>query len=1094
MKNNSSCFLVLAFSMFLGVLGAQAAVINWGSATAVGTGGGNSSDVSVTGSLVEAFNAQPNDATAANVTVNGVTFMGTTALLNADPKNGEGVDLSAGTHGGDAAYDALLSELEYGGSPAATIVIGGGALLSGSQYEVQVWFVDDRVDFDSRVMRYGDGNGNTVDLNDQFSMGTFRADGTTQSLTLAPQGFGQAHISAYQVRSLEPFDPVPPTGVVATPADEEVRLGWIRSFHPDFSYFSIRRSFVEGGPYSEIGTSTSPSYTDADLTNGEMYYYVVVSVQTDSSETDPSVEVSSIPEVQPIRPNFVFILADDQDTYSVNAYRETEPCEVDASGNPYPIHTPNIDRLATEGMIFHQARLMGANQGAVCTPSRHTIMTGRNTWHMTVNNAEDTLPGRFNVEGYDTFRTCKSGNSYDFANGQFDNGFNAVASKRDAGDGAGSDWHADKVLGFLETRYNTGDTDPFLIYFGFSHPHDPRRGRSDLLAKYAAQQNTNPSTIPLNNAAPPLPTNWLGCTPATYPAHPFDHGHLDVRDEVSVEGMLKYRTEAVVRNEIGKNFACVDWIDQQIGRVLAKLEDPNGDGDTSDSELDNTYIIYTSDHGIAIGRHGIQGKQNLYEHTWRVPYIIRGPGIAPGSETDALVYLHDTFPTLCDLAGIAPPTTIGENDGKSFKPVLLGTTNTVRKVLYGLYAGGSKPGIRAVTDGRWKLIKYDVTSDTTQHTQLFDLETNPFELLPEHGVPNLAENPAYSLIRQHMEELLMAQRNLNVDPYAYLGDRVIYRFEEGSAGQDAGLVTDFLAWENDGTAMSGNSSALPVYSSDVSAPKDSVVGEANAMSLDFEQDNQNYVSVAHSREFSFGAAPYTIEAWVALETLPSGLDLASTMPVVMKKVIPFADSQLDYLFLATAGQFGSGSNFANLGLITANGSVISSLSIPDTNWHHISVSFDPVADTVRFTMDDQVDIRTGITFSGLANTGPLVIGAHIDVAGNVDSAFDGLMDEVSVSAGYLSLEELQPLLNIPDPEPVRLSLSAIAADGLTLQYACNPLHLYEIESKQRLSDPEWKIEQSFVWSAALTNSLTLSTPTSQMSKFYRVRTNGPQRP
>ena len=181
---------------------ASAAVITWGTATDVGTAVGNSSDVSVTGSLVEAFNAQPNDATAANVTVNGVTFVGTTALLNLDPKNGEGVDISAGTHGGDAAYDALLSELEFGGSPAATIVIGGGALLSGSQYEVQVWFVDDRDGFDQRVMRYGDGNGNTVDLNDQFSSGTFTADGTTQDLTLVATNMGQSHITAYQVRAI----------------------------------------------------------------------------------------------------------------------------------------------------------------------------------------------------------------------------------------------------------------------------------------------------------------------------------------------------------------------------------------------------------------------------------------------------------------------------------------------------------------------------------------------------------------------------------------------------------------------------------------------------------------------------------------------------------------------------------------------------------------------------------------------------------------------------------------------------------------------------------------------------------------------------
>ena len=70
-------------------------------------------------------------------------------------------------------------------------------------------------------------------------------------------------------------------------------------------------------------------------------------------------------------------------------------------------------------------------------------------------------------------------------------------------------------------------------------------------------------------------------------------------------------------------------------------------------ELDNTYIFYTADHGIAIGRHGLQGKQNLYQHTWRVPFIVKGPGIKPGSRAAGNIYLLDVLATLCDLAGIA---------------------------------------------------------------------------------------------------------------------------------------------------------------------------------------------------------------------------------------------------------------------------------------------------------------------------------------------------------------------------------------------------------------------------------------------------------
>jgi len=254
-----------------------------------------------------------------------------------------------------------------------------------------------------------------------------------------------------------------------------------------------------------------------------------------------------------------------------------------------------------------------------------------------------------------------------------------------------------------------------------------------------------------------------------------------------------------------------------------------------------------------------------------VPYIVRGPDIAPGVESDALIYLPAPFPTFCDLAGIPLPATLGPTDGKSFQSVLRGVAATVRSHQYGVYAGGSTPGIRAVTDGRWKLIEYDVGNHATHKTQLFDLKNNPFELLPEHGVPNLADHPAFAGIRQDLEEHLMRLRKELNDPHAFLGDRVLFPFEEGAPGQPAtNAVLDFLPWRDNALARSGNSGPSPAYSSDVYAVTDSVAGRSNTLSLEFEQDHQHYLEVADSRELDFGVRPFTIGARVKLESLPTG--------------------------------------------------------------------------------------------------------------------------------------------------------------------------------------------------------------------------------
>ncbi|MCG8308744.1 MAG: sulfatase-like hydrolase/transferase [Cytophagales bacterium] len=472
------------------------------------------------------------------------------------------------------------------------------------------------------------------------------------------------------------------------------------------------------------------------------------------------------------RPNILFIIADDQDASTLDAYGD-KICD-----------TPNLDKLSKEGITFTAAHHMGSWSGAVCTPSRTMIMTGRNVWrtkglptrtkpdeymhepakHFANLTTEDpafySMPALLKRAGYETFRTCKWGNSYDGANRLFEQRFDKTC--RSAEDEAGSKWHADHVIDYLQHRIENPGDKPFLIYLGFSHPHDARHGKPELLKKYGAIDPGPPETV--NVRTPKLPVNWL-------PEHPFFHGHPKLRDEYRVQGVMEKRDEATVRNEKGKEFACIENIDIQVGRVLKKLKETG--------ELENTYIFFTSDHGIAVGKHGLMGKQNLYEHSWQVPFLAKGPGIKKGSKARGNIYLMDVLPTMCDLAGIRKPRTA---DGYSFRPVLEGKKDQIRDVLYGVYCGGTKPGMRCVKQGNWKLIKYDMMDGQVRETQLFNLKKNPDELLREHRNPevialtgnkpnkkqvNLADDPKYAKKLKEMESLLLREMTGVNDPYRF---------------------------------------------------------------------------------------------------------------------------------------------------------------------------------------------------------------------------------------------------------------------------------------------------------------------------------------
>jgi len=210
MRNGSkilACSTAFILALFAGT--ANAAPISWGSATNICTG----TDVSTSGLLIEAINNSKSALVPGCVTVNTVTFTNNATLLS----NNSSADMWSGTTG-DACYDQLVSDFDFGsGCGVTTISLGGGSLVSGNLYQIQIWFTDDRPPQACRVMEYGDGWGggigaNTVNLKasasgsngtpGQYAFGAFTADGTCQTFTLRPQGFCNSHFNAYQIRQI----------------------------------------------------------------------------------------------------------------------------------------------------------------------------------------------------------------------------------------------------------------------------------------------------------------------------------------------------------------------------------------------------------------------------------------------------------------------------------------------------------------------------------------------------------------------------------------------------------------------------------------------------------------------------------------------------------------------------------------------------------------------------------------------------------------------------------------------------------------------------------------------------------------------------
>lgn len=451
---------------------------------------------------------------------------------------------------------------------------------------------------------------------------------------------------------------------------------------------------------------------------------------------------------QSSRPNIVMLFADDHRSSAIGVY-----------GNP-EVRTPSLDALGQRGVIFDEAHCQGGMHGAICVPSRASLMTGRNIFAssddptgrdrraaMTIPPHLPTFPQRLREAGYRTHAVGKWHNDKASFARSFDDGdwlmFGGMSDHDgvpvrpfdptgvypddvvETAEGFSTDLFSGAAIQFLQRQDREH---PFCLYVAFTSPHDPR---------------TPPEEWCYDPGDIQVPPNYQ-------PVHPFDNGEMTVRDE-KLETWP--REPDAVRQHIADYYGMISHMDDRIGRIISTLE--------ARGLADNTVVIYSADHGVAVGQHGLMGKQNLYEHSTHVPLLMAGPGIKAGQRVSRLVGHPDITATMLTLAGLDPAMAA---DGRTLMPALQGDELADWRE----YAGAAyRFTQRSVRDARWKLIRYGLNPDYedggeqtrgSDVVQLFDLASDPWEQV------NLAWDHRLAEVRVRLEEALLVWQLEAGDP------------------------------------------------------------------------------------------------------------------------------------------------------------------------------------------------------------------------------------------------------------------------------------------------------------------------------------------
>ena len=428
------------------------------------------------------------------------------------------------------------------------------------------------------------------------------------------------------------------------------------------------------------------------------------------------------------KPNVLVFFTDDQRFDTISALGSAA------------VHTPNIDRLVARGTTFTHAHIPCGTHGAICMPSRAMLHTGRTLFHL--HDSGGSIPTEHTMLG----EALRSAGYHTWGAGKWHNGRESFNRGFEDGDeiyfgGMADHWNVpayhydrsgryDKQLAYIPDPPAFGNNDiawrdcdhihagvhssemlcdaaidhlarrdgkqPFFAYVALLAPHDPRTMPKPFLDMYPFDEVD-------------LPPNFQG-------GHPFDNGSLLIRDEL----LARFpRTPEETRRHIAEYYAMITHLDHEFGRVLDALDEHG--------LTDDTLIVFAGDNGLAVGQHGLMGKQNCYEHSVRVPLIFAGPGVPEGRRSDAYVYLLDIFRTVCELTGTPVPASV---EGESLVSAMHDPRQGVRDTLYFAYVASQ----RAVKNRTHKLIEYAVR-DRDRQTQLFDLAADPWETRNLFGTP-----------------------------------------------------------------------------------------------------------------------------------------------------------------------------------------------------------------------------------------------------------------------------------------------------------------------------------------------------------------------
>jgi iduronate 2-sulfatase len=437
------------------------------------------------------------------------------------------------------------------------------------------------------------------------------------------------------------------------------------------------------------------------------------------------------------RPNVLFIVSDDLNT-ALGCY-----------GNSV-VKSPYLDRLAARSVLFERAYC----QFPLCAPSRASFLSGRRpartgVWTLSIPTRkymEDVvmLPELFRKSGYQTVNFGKvfHGTAPHLDPRSWDISEPGVSDKESwrahiveghampkprnhsmewarvdlSDDAIGDADVAKRTIEYLRGS-NRGEK-PFFLGVGFHRPHAPYVAPSRYFDLYSTETIPLPR-IPEGHVESILPAAWY-----------------ELADQVPL-------TPEQTRAYIAAYYACVSFMDAQVGRILAALDECH--------LAENTVIVLFGDQGYHLGEHGMWHKMTLFEESARVPLLIYAPGMAQGKRCRGLVELIDLYPTLTDVCGLVAPDGL---EGRSLVPQLRDPSKPARKAVY---TSVNRHEDRSRQTNAFTYFGHSVRTERWRYTE-WDEGRKGFELYDEANDPgefvNLAGDPKYAAVKEELKRVL----------------------------------------------------------------------------------------------------------------------------------------------------------------------------------------------------------------------------------------------------------------------------------------------------------------------------------------------------